>query len=102
MTELLARKRTRRRQDNALAESFLGTLETELLDRRTYIDLYNARPPASTLGYRSPDRCDEEKIRPDLRQPSLPQHGARCFVSVGKRLFCSQGLRAVCVGPAGS
>jgi len=63
--------------DNALAESFFATLETELLDRHsfrsrdeariavfTYIEgFYNPRRRHSTLGYRSPDRFEEEMIR---------------------------------------
>jgi putative transposase len=63
--------------DNALAESFFATLETELLDRHsfrsrdeariaifTYIEgFYNTRRRHSTLGYRSPDRFEEEMIR---------------------------------------
>ena len=63
--------------DNALAESFFATLETELLDRHsfrsrdeariavfTYIEgFYNARRRHSTLDYRSPDRFEEEMIR---------------------------------------
>jgi putative transposase len=63
--------------DNALAESFFATLETELLDRHgfhsrdearlalfSYIEgFYNPRRRHSTLGYRSPDRFEEEMIR---------------------------------------
>jgi putative transposase len=63
--------------DNALAESFFATLETELLDRHSfrsrdearlavfsYIEaFYNTRRRHSTLGYRSPDRFEEEMIR---------------------------------------
>jgi putative transposase len=63
--------------DNALAESFFATLETELLDRHsfrsrdeariavfTYIEgFYNTRRRHSTLAYRSPDRFEEEMIR---------------------------------------
>jgi putative transposase len=63
--------------DNALAESFFATLETELLDRHTfrtrdearlalfsYIEgFYNPRRRHSTLGYRSPDRFEDEMIR---------------------------------------
>jgi putative transposase len=63
--------------DNALAESFFATLETELLDRHTfrsrdearlavfsYIEsFYNPRRRHSTLGYQSPDRYEEEMIR---------------------------------------
>jgi putative transposase len=67
--------------DNALAESFFATLKTELLDRHsfrsrdqarlalfTYIEgFYNARRRHSTLGYRSPDRFEEEMIRTDTQ-----------------------------------
>ena len=63
--------------DNALAESFFATLETELLDRHsfrtrdqarlalfTYIEgFYNPRRRHSTLGYRSPNRFEDEMIR---------------------------------------
>ena len=63
--------------DNALAESFFATLETELLDRHTfpsrdearlalftYIEsFYNARCRHSALGHRSPDRFEEEMIK---------------------------------------
>lgn len=58
--------------DNAVAESFFATLETELLDRRTFrtrnearLELfqwiegfYNARRRHSTLGHVSPDRFE--------------------------------------------
>jgi putative transposase len=68
---------TRDAFDNALAESFFATLETELLDRHSfhsrdearlalfsYIEgFYNPRRRHSTLGYRSPDRFEEEMIR---------------------------------------
>jgi putative transposase len=67
--------------DNALAESFFATLETELLDRHSfrsrdearlalfgYIEgFYNPRRRHSTLGYRSPDRFEEEMIRTDTQ-----------------------------------
>jgi putative transposase len=67
--------------DNALAESFFATLETELLDRHTfrsrdeariavftYIEgFYNPRRRHSTLGYRSPNRYEEEMIRKDIQ-----------------------------------
>jgi putative transposase len=67
--------------DNALAESFFATLETELLDRHTfrsrdearlavfsYIEsFYNARRRHSTLGYRSPDRYEQEMMKPDAQ-----------------------------------
>ncbi len=62
--------------DNALAESFFATLETELLDRHrfrgrdqarlalfTYIESFYKPRRHSTLGYRSPDRFEEEMIR---------------------------------------
>jgi putative transposase len=59
--------------DNALAESFFATLETELLDRQTFKTrdearlalfhwiegFYNSRRRHSTLGQRSPDRFEE-------------------------------------------
>jgi putative transposase len=67
--------------DNALAESFFATLETELLDRHSfrsrdearlavfsYIEgFYNPRRRHSTLGYRSPDRFEEEMMKPDTQ-----------------------------------
>lgn len=63
--------------DNAVAESFFATLETELLDRHTfrsrdearlavftYIEgFYNPRRRHSTLGQRSPDRFEEMMMR---------------------------------------
>ena len=63
--------------DNAVAESFFATLETELLDRMTFrtrnearLELfrwiegfYNARRRHSTLGYLSPDRFEEIMIK---------------------------------------
>jgi putative transposase len=59
--------------DNALAESFFATLETELLDRRSFKSrdqarlalfqwiegFYNSRRRHSTLGQRSPDKYEE-------------------------------------------
>ena len=67
--------------DNAVAESFFATLETELLDRHsfrtrdearlavfTYIEgFYNARRRHSTLGQRSPDRFEEMMLRKDAQ-----------------------------------
>ena len=67
--------------DNAVAESFFATLETELLDRHTfrsrdearltlfsYIEsFYNARRRHSTLGYRSPERYEQEMMKPDTQ-----------------------------------
>ncbi len=58
--------------DNAVAESFFATLETELLDRHTFRSrdqarlalftfiegFYNSRRRHSTLGQRSPDRFE--------------------------------------------
>jgi putative transposase len=66
--------------DNALAESFFATLETELLDRHTFRTrdqarltifrwiegFYNSRRRHSTLGQRSPERYEETMIRKDL------------------------------------
>jgi putative transposase len=63
-------------RDNAVAESFFATLETELLDRRTFrtrnearLELfrwiegfYNTRRRHSTLGHLSPDRFEEIMI----------------------------------------
>ena len=60
--------------DNAMAESFFATLECELLDRTTfrsqaeaklavfeYIEgFYNVRRRHSSLGYRSPNRIEQE------------------------------------------
>jgi putative transposase len=62
--------------DNALAESFFATLETELLDRHTFRTrdqarlalfhwietFYNSRRRHSTLGQRSPERYEEIMI----------------------------------------
>jgi putative transposase len=59
--------------DNAVAESFFATLETELLDRSSFRSrdqarlalfhwiegFYNSRLRHSTLGQRSPDRFEE-------------------------------------------
>jgi putative transposase len=59
--------------DNAVAESFFATLETELLDRHSFKTrdqarlalfhwiegFYNKRRRHSTLGQRSPDRFEE-------------------------------------------
>jgi putative transposase len=63
--------------DNAVAESFFATLETELLDRHTFTTrdqarlalfhwiegFYNSRRRHSTLGHRSPDRFEETMHR---------------------------------------
>ena len=63
--------------DNAVAESFFATLETELLDRHTFRTrnqarlalfhwiegFYNSRRRHSTLGHRSPDRFEETMHR---------------------------------------
>ncbi len=60
--------------DNAVAESFFATLETELLDRHTFRTrdqarlalfhwiegFYNSRRRHSTLGQRSPDKYEED------------------------------------------
>jgi putative transposase len=65
--------------DNAVAESFFATLETELLDRRTFKTrdharlalfrwiegFYNARRRHSTLGYLSPDKYEQIMIKTD-------------------------------------
>src|SRR6266849_6663347 len=62
--------------DNAVAESFFATLETELLDRHTFRSrdqarlalfrwiegFYNSRRRHSTLGQRSPQRYEEIMI----------------------------------------
>ncbi len=67
--------------DNAVAESFFATLETELLDRHSfrsrdearlavfaYIEgFYNARRRHSTLGQRSPDRFEEMMLSKDAQ-----------------------------------
>jgi putative transposase len=67
--------------DNALAESFLATLETQLLDRHafrtrdeariagfSYLEsFYNARRRHSALDYRSPDRFEQEMTKPDAQ-----------------------------------
>jgi putative transposase len=63
--------------DNAVAESFFATLETELLDRHTFRTrdqarlalfhwieaFYNSRRRHSTLGQRSPDRFEKDNNR---------------------------------------
>lgn len=65
--------------DNAVAESFFATLETELLDRRTsksrdqarlalfrWIEsFYNTRRRHSALGYLSPDNYERKMIKTD-------------------------------------
>jgi len=62
--------------DNAVAESFFATVETELLDRHTFRtrdqarlalfhwieSFYNSRRRHSTLGQRSPQRYEEIMI----------------------------------------
>ncbi len=67
--------------DNAVAESFFATLETELLDRHsfrgreqarlavfTFIEgFYNPRRRHSTLGQRSPDRFEEMMMQKDTQ-----------------------------------
>jgi putative transposase len=67
--------------DNAVAESFFATLETELLDRHTFRSrdqarlavftfiegFYNSRRRHSTLGQRSPDRFEETMIKEDTQ-----------------------------------
>jgi putative transposase len=71
--------------DNAVAESFFATLETELLDRQRlrtrdqarlvifeWIEgFYNSRRRHSTLGQRSPDRF--EKIMTKEKENDLEQ-----------------------------
>jgi putative transposase len=63
--------------DNAVAESFFATLETELLDRRTFKSrdqarlevfefiegFYNPRRRHSALGYVSPEHFEEQSIK---------------------------------------
>lgn len=63
--------------DNAVAESFFATLETELLDRHRFRSrdqarlalfhwiegFYNSRRRHSTLGQRSPDHFEETMQR---------------------------------------
>jgi len=67
--------------DNAVAESFFATLETELLDRHTFRSrdqarlavftfiegFYNSRRRHSTLGQRSPDRFEETMMKEDTQ-----------------------------------
>ena len=67
--------------DNAVAESFFATLETELLDRNTFKTrdqarlalfrwiegFYNSRRRHSTLGQRSPQNYEELMMREDLQ-----------------------------------
>ncbi len=67
--------------DNAVAESFFATLETELLDRHTFRSrdqarlavftfiegFYNSRRRHSTLGQRSPDRFEERMMKEDTQ-----------------------------------
>ncbi len=66
--------------DNAVAESFFATLETELLDRSTFRSrdqarlalfhwiegFYNTRRRHSTLGQRSPANYERIMLREDL------------------------------------
>ncbi len=63
--------------DNAVAESFFATLETELLDRRSFKrrdqarlevfefieGFYNPRRRHSALGYVSPERFEEHSVK---------------------------------------
>src|SRR5947207_14885136 len=65
--------------DNAVAESFFATLETELLDRHTFKtrdqarlalfhwieSFYNPRRRHSALGYLSPDNYERTMIKTD-------------------------------------
>jgi putative transposase len=67
--------------DNALAEAFFATLETELIDRHAFKTrdqarlavfqwiegFYNPRRRHSTLGQRSPDRFEEMMTREDTQ-----------------------------------
>jgi transposase InsO family protein len=68
--------------DNAIAESFFATLETELLDRRTFRmrnearpvlfrsieGFYDARRRHSTLGQPGPDRFEEMYVEENIRE----------------------------------
>jgi putative transposase len=68
--------------DNAVAESFFATLETELLDRSSFRSrnearlalfqwiegFYNVRRRHSTLGHRSPERYEQEMINKDTEE----------------------------------
>lgn len=70
-----------RRPPRGYGSSFFATLETELLERLTfrsrdgarlavfgYIEgFYNARRRYSTFGYRSPDRFEEEMMKPNIQ-----------------------------------
>ena len=74
--------------DNAIAESFFATLETELLDRSTFRSrdqarlalfhwvegFYNTRRRHSTLGQRSPQRYEEIIMRHELLTAVAVQH----------------------------
>jgi putative transposase len=65
--------------DNAVAESFFASLETELLDRRTFKSrdqarlalfqwiesFYNTRRRHSAIGYLSPDKYEQKMIKND-------------------------------------
>jgi putative transposase len=65
--------------DNAVAESFFASLETELLDRRTFKSrdqarlalfqwiesFYNTRRRHSAIGYLSPDKYEQKMIKTD-------------------------------------
>ena len=67
--------------DNARAQSFFATLETELLDRHTFRTrdearltvfsytegFYNPCRRYSALDYRSPDRYEEEMFKADIQ-----------------------------------
>ncbi len=71
--------------DNAVAESFFATLETELLDRHTFRTrdqarlavftfiegFYNSRRRHSTLGQRSPDRFEETMMMKEDTQAAV-------------------------------
>jgi len=71
--------------DNAVAESFFATLETELLDRHTFRSrdqarlavftfiegFYNSRRRHSTLGQRSPDRFEETMMMKEDTQAAV-------------------------------
>jgi putative transposase len=75
--------------DNAVAESFFATLQTELLDRHRFTTrdqarlalfqwiegFYNSRRRHSTLGQRSPDRFEENTNRENQHQPEAAVAG---------------------------
>ncbi len=76
--------------DNAVAESFFATLETELLDRHTFKTrdqarlalfrwiegFYNSRRRHSTLGQRSPQRYEEMMTEQDLQTAQKKKMGS--------------------------